>query len=208
MSILRDHGGDNNWSPQNGLIGSQVCMHASIGPVRIAQTTGSLICQLSDNSTTVWISATSTPCTAIFKPVWLDAGLPDMGPALEGHFDERALWWRHEAFQRQVQRDYQRRLHCSKATGINSSETSSPEPKRQPTCRRRSVWPCLKIASHEPSWPSTVGTTPCAPGEPSTGLRCTRWPGSSSIGPRACNSAPGHWTGRYSLWPAPDRHSR
>lgn len=103
---LRDHGGNRRWTPQQGVIGSQVCMHAGAGPVRIAQTTGSMVCHYAGDRPTIWLTATSTPCTAIYKPVWLDAGLPDLGPRLGGLSDLRTLWWRHETFQRKVQRDY------------------------------------------------------------------------------------------------------
>ena len=46
--ILRDHGPSNHaaWKPDKGLIRSSICCHAGGGPVRISQTTGSMITHL------------------------------------------------------------------------------------------------------------------------------------------------------------------
>ncbi|MFU8827578.1 MAG: C69 family dipeptidase, partial [Brevefilum sp.] len=40
MQVLRDHGphADDNWLPGTGIVGAEVCMHASLGPVRTSQT--------------------------------------------------------------------------------------------------------------------------------------------------------------------------
>jgi len=50
------------------------------------------------------------PCTSLFKPVWLDAGVPSTGSAPTGEYDHAALYWRHEALQREIARDYQARI--------------------------------------------------------------------------------------------------
>ncbi|HEY64415.1 MAG TPA: peptidase U34 [Caldilineae bacterium] len=112
MAILRDHGpqAGPDWTPARGLIGSTVCMHAGFGPVRGSQTTGSMVSRLTPEIQTHWLTGTAAPCTGIFKPVWIDAGLPDLGPAPTGTYDEATLWWRHEALHRAVLRDYVVRL--------------------------------------------------------------------------------------------------
>ena len=66
------------------LTGSEMCMHAGFGPVRINQSVGSLVSHLSEAGHTHWVTATSAPCTGIFKPVWIDAGYPDTGKAPAG----------------------------------------------------------------------------------------------------------------------------
>ncbi len=108
MSILRDHGpaAGVKWTPGPGLLGAEVCMHAGFGPVRISQTTGSMVSHLKDGLATHWLTGTAAPCTSIFKPVWLDSGLPDLGPEPKGEYDETALWWRHESLHRAVLHDY------------------------------------------------------------------------------------------------------
>ncbi len=112
MQILRDHGAEagKDWSPDKGLFGAEVCMHASSGLVRGSQSTGSMISHLKGGEATHWLTGTSAPCTGIFKPVWLDSGLPDLGPAPTGAYDENALWWRHENLHREVLRDYALRI--------------------------------------------------------------------------------------------------
>ena len=45
MTILRSHDSkiSTNWSPDGALTGADVCMHAGFGPIRISQTTGSMV---------------------------------------------------------------------------------------------------------------------------------------------------------------------
>jgi len=112
MGMLRDHGedADGGWRPGKGLLGAEVCMHASFGPVRASQTTGSMVSHLTKSGDTHWLTGTAAPCTSIFKPVWIDVGLPDMGPRPTGSYDVATLWWRHENLHREVLRDYANRI--------------------------------------------------------------------------------------------------
>lgn len=112
MKLLRDHGENvsNDWQPGQGLLGADVCMHASFGPVRISQTTGSMISHLTSDHNTHWLSGTAAPCTSVFKPVWLDSGLPSLGPSPSGIYDEATYWWRHENLHREILRDYSNRI--------------------------------------------------------------------------------------------------
>lgn len=112
MAILRDHGENSGetFTPVKGITGATVCMHAGFGPVRVSQTTGSWVSELDTDTTVHWVTGTSTPCTAVFKPVWMEAGLPDIGPGPAGTYDRESLWWRHEILHREVLRDYVSRL--------------------------------------------------------------------------------------------------
>jgi len=113
MAILRDHGesaaGDwrPDWSP---LTGATVCLHAGLGPIRANQTTGSMVSLLHPDHPTHFMTGTAAPCTSIFKPFWLDAQLPDMGPQPTGTYDPKALFWRHEALHRATLSDYATRI--------------------------------------------------------------------------------------------------
>lgn len=112
MTILRDHdaGRDTRWTPARGIFWASVCCHAGPGPVRISQTVGSMVSHLTASTHTHWLTGTSAPCTSVFKPVWIDTGLPDLGPPPTARYDKAALWWRHEALHREVLRDYSTRL--------------------------------------------------------------------------------------------------
>jgi dipeptidase len=112
MRLLRDHGSGvgDGWQPGKGLTGAEVCMHASFGPVRVSQTTGSMISHLSPEGDVHWVTGTAAPCTSIYKPVWMAAGLPDLGPLPRGIYDEATLWWRHENLHREILRDYPKRI--------------------------------------------------------------------------------------------------
>jgi dipeptidase len=116
FTLLRDHGHDgadaaHGWTPARGpvagLLGQTVCAHAGYGPVRISQSTGSWVSHLgADGTFTHWVTATSAPCTSVFKPVWFDAGMPDTGPRPGRDYDDASLWWRHENLHRETLRDY------------------------------------------------------------------------------------------------------
>ena len=112
MKLLRTHrrGNPSDWSPDRGLTGSDICMHAGFGPVRINETTGSMVSELGPEGQLHWFTGTAAPCTGVFKPVWFNAGLPDMGPIPTGKFDPGSLWWRHEQLHRQVILDHAYRL--------------------------------------------------------------------------------------------------
>jgi secernin len=114
--ILRDHGEDSgdNWNPDKGLIGADVCMHASFGPVRVSQTAGSMIVHLHPEHPTCFVTGTAAPCTSVFKPVWLDIGLPNLGTEPKGIFDNNSLFWRHEALHRAILQDYATRIQIIK----------------------------------------------------------------------------------------------
>lgn len=112
MDVLRAHGVSHPSKIRldAGLLGATVCMHAGAGPVRTSQSVGSLVAQLTPGIQNCWVTATSAPCTSIFKPVWLDSGYPLDEPAPSGTFDQRCLWWRHEKLHRAVLLDYSGRM--------------------------------------------------------------------------------------------------
>jgi secernin len=113
----RDHGDaeTGRWSPATKLLGMEVCMHAGAGPVRGSQTAGSMVSRLTPELQTHWLTGSAAPCTGLFKPVWLQAGLPEVGPAPTARYDAATLWWRHEAVHRAVLRDYSERLGLYRA---------------------------------------------------------------------------------------------
>ncbi len=106
---LRDHGG--SLDPRPGIAGADICMHASLGPIRGSQTTASLIADLEINSTLVLATGTAAPCTGIFKPVWIDAPL-DLGKVPTSGYDPATLYWSHENLHREVLKNYQPRLNA------------------------------------------------------------------------------------------------
>jgi len=112
QQLLRDHGpdGDENWQPGKGVSGATVCAHASFGPIRISQTTGSFIAHLAPEGNTYWVTGTAAPCTSTFKPLWFEGGIPDFGVKPGGTYDKAPLWWRHEDLHREILRDYPNRV--------------------------------------------------------------------------------------------------
>ena len=101
--ILRDHEG--NPDPTPGLAGADICMHASLGPIRVSQTTASMIASLQADKPLIFVTGTAAPCTGIFKPVWVDAAL-DLGPLPTNKFDQKTTFWAHEELHREVIKNY------------------------------------------------------------------------------------------------------
>mgnify|MGYP001824077434 CR=1 FL=1 len=113
FAALRSHGtaAASAWRPDRRFIGATVCNHGGYGPVRAAsQTVGSMVSRLRSGDSTHWLTGTSAPCTSVFKPAWVDAGLPELGPTPTGQYRPDSFWWRHEALHRATLRDYSARL--------------------------------------------------------------------------------------------------
>jgi hypothetical protein len=123
--VLRDHG-IRGCGP-DGYLGCDVCAHAGSSPVRVSQTTASMVVRLASGGFTVWVTGTAAPCTSVFKPLLLTCSLPDhtlshagedqrdalvkpvvpvvpsviLGGSRPGpRADEQSLWWRHERARR------------------------------------------------------------------------------------------------------------
>jgi dipeptidase len=110
MRALRHHGHGDPERPATGghryrfLTGTldAPCMHGG-GWLASAVTTSSWTSQLRHGETQHWVTATSSPCLSLFKPVWVDQPLPaPETPA--GRDDARSLWWAHERLHRLVLR--------------------------------------------------------------------------------------------------------
>ncbi|MCC6717041.1 MAG: C69 family dipeptidase, partial [Acetobacteraceae bacterium] len=107
MKNLRDHGaaaeGNAGFHPQQ-IDGVTICMHAADG-TRRGQSVAAMVSDLGETGdgkagAVHWVTGTSAPCTSIFKPVFLDAGLPAQGPRPGDRHDPATLWWRHEQLHR------------------------------------------------------------------------------------------------------------
>jgi dipeptidase len=117
VTTLRDHcpgEEDPNWTPASGSMG-QICMHGGFGPFRPSQSTASLVVRLDPRLLTCFATATSAPCTGIFKPLFFEAGLPEMDVKPAGRYDPDSLFWQHERLHRAVLADYQSRLALYRA---------------------------------------------------------------------------------------------
>jgi dipeptidase len=115
INILRTHapdgGSGTNWQPQNDpIFGMDVCMHVSFGMIRDSNSAGSLVVHLDKKNPTIFVTGTASPCTSLFKPVWMDASLPDTGSAPADEYDPNSLFWQHELVHRATIQDYETRI--------------------------------------------------------------------------------------------------
>lgn len=108
IHFLQSHVGDDRpgWSPSGPVAGADVCMHVGYGPIRLNQTTASMVTSFSPTGQIHWMTGTSAPCLSVFKPIWMDAGLPDLGPQASGVYTPGSLWWQGEDLHRAVMQDY------------------------------------------------------------------------------------------------------
>ena len=115
INILRTHapdgGSGSNWQPQNNpIFGMDVCMHSSYGIIRDSNSAGSLVVHLDKQYPTIFVTGTASPCTSLFKPVWMDAAMPHMGMPPSDEFHNDSLFWQHELLHRATIQDYEARM--------------------------------------------------------------------------------------------------
>jgi secernin len=109
MKLLRHHrdDGKQGWSPDKGVTGADICMHAGWGPIRGSQTTGSMISVIKQGQAAQhWVTTSSAPCTSIFKPIWMDSTVPARVGSPKGFFDPDTLYWNHERLHRRLLKSY------------------------------------------------------------------------------------------------------
>lgn len=141
MTALRDHAdpASPHWSLLRGGLGAP-CVHAG-GLVASSQTTASWVSDLRHFDATAssatptishWATATSAPCTSLFKPVAVDQPV-DLGPAPTDVFDPESLWWRHELLHRATLRAYSTLAprFQSRRTQTENRWIADPPPSRQ-----------------------------------------------------------------------------
>jgi secernin len=104
METLRSHGGSSapRWSLVHGGLGTP-CVHGG-GMVASSQTTASWVSDLRGHPRH-WATATSGPCTSLFKPVAVEAPV-DLGVPPSNVFDAGSPWWRHELLHRRTMHAY------------------------------------------------------------------------------------------------------
>lgn len=112
MSALRDHGpAERNWHPDQTAMKS-VCMHAAWG-TNGGQTTGAMASSLKRGQPGVhWVTASAAPCLSVFKPVFVDLGLPVGERRPVDTFDAKTRWWKHEQLHRAVLQDFEARSNA------------------------------------------------------------------------------------------------
>jgi len=99
-NIMRSHRLGENFTPAKGSM-RDICMHAGV-LTRPSQTAASYIGQLFGKVQIHWFTATSTPCISIYKPVYMEAGLPNLKLTPGRLYDSDSIWWIHERLSRRM----------------------------------------------------------------------------------------------------------
>lgn len=173
INILRMHepdgGHGTNWQPQNGfMFSADVCMHGSFGIIRDSNSAGSLVVRLDKEHPTIFITGTSSPCTSVFKPVWMDVPLPDMGPAPTDEYDPDSLFWRHELLHRATIQDFQRRMatYAGERDALEKGFVEGALDIASAPAKERAQFSAdcfAKALSVEPNWYDHVRQVPAQP---------------------------------------------
>ncbi len=109
MATLRHHN-DEHFDPQHSITDVDVCMHAGFGPIRVSQSTASMVTYLDKNNPLIFATNSSAPCTSIFKPFWMDAASDlSLGPA-PTHQADSSHYWLHEKLHRATLTNYPERI--------------------------------------------------------------------------------------------------
>lgn len=100
LTILRDHGDDPAWRPDDLSRPSTLCMHAALDEWRPSQTTGAMLSIVDPVRSSHFLTGTAAPCLSPFRPAWIDALPSGFSPLPSAQADEMSLFWRHERLHR------------------------------------------------------------------------------------------------------------
>jgi dipeptidase len=104
--ILRDLGEDPAaYRIPKDTRATRICTHAGPHEARFWHATGAIITDASETGVLVGITATSATDLSVFKPLFCDAEMPDIGPPPEGTYTKGSLWWTHERLHRRALAD-------------------------------------------------------------------------------------------------------
>jgi dipeptidase len=112
MQTLRHHK-HADFDPRTSITEQDVCMHAGFGPIRISQSTASLVVYMDKDNPILFATGSAAPCTSLFKPFWIAsrcASFLDDEPAPTHRADSNSLFWSHEKLHRAVLQNYRERL--------------------------------------------------------------------------------------------------
>ncbi len=101
MTILRDHGGHDDFHPSRH--GGTICMHAADRLIRRSQSVGSMVANVNGKEQHYYVTGAGNPCLSPFFPVFSSGTFTPAG-YLEGaaDYNGEAFWWQCEKLHRQA----------------------------------------------------------------------------------------------------------
>lgn len=106
FDTLRSHRDEVSFRPDKGFTGADLCMHAGFGPVRVSQTTGSMVVEQENDNLVVWVTGSAAPCLSIFKPMSFKQTENYFGSSPQLDYDPYSYWWQQEIIHRSIIQDY------------------------------------------------------------------------------------------------------
>ena len=112
--LLRHHENTTE-NPTHGLANVDICMHSSFGPIKISQTTGSLVSMIPKSRNQIpthFVTCSSLPCLSVFKPIWLHSSIPppdfvrNESEDFSLTYSAKRIWWKYEVINRNIMKFY------------------------------------------------------------------------------------------------------
>ena len=104
----------------------------------------SLVASLDQGQPAIWATGGSAPCTALFRPLFIEAGMPVDEPSPTARPNDACLWWRQERLHRAVIADHAARLDtygpardALEAALIEEVERARRQVRDRPAAERR-----------------------------------------------------------------------
>jgi dipeptidase len=120
MDILKSHNNLPEWKPGKANM-KTVCAHA--GGFIDSQSVSSMVSHLHTEGETHWFTGSSSPCTGIFKPYYIDIGEAfPTGEKPDNIYNSNSFWWKHEIIHRWIIKNYNERIKLIKEEQENIQE--------------------------------------------------------------------------------------
>ena len=102
IDILRDHGNNSQWTPNQGP-SATLCLHAANNLFRRSQTVCSFIANIGKDRKYYYTTAASNPCLSPFLPVFApDTVIPKVYQKGKENYNSKSYWWKSEFFHRKA----------------------------------------------------------------------------------------------------------
>jgi secernin len=101
MAILRDHGGDSDWTPDKS--GGTICMHAADKLIRRSQSVGSMAAKLGKKAQFYYTTGAANPCLSPYFPIFaLGTAVPSGYKDGGADYNPVSYWWECERLHRRA----------------------------------------------------------------------------------------------------------
>ena len=122
IDILRDHGNNSQWTPNQGP-SATLCLHAANNLFRRSQTVCSFIANIGKYRKCYYTTAASNPCLSPFLPVFVpNTVIPKVYQKGKENYNSKSYWWKSEYLHRKALHNFSAALLKIQPEIINNEE--------------------------------------------------------------------------------------